>query len=201
MYAMSECLESFCNNRYFPTLWRYLRQNGEEPFLFFQELLAVCRQHNFFDLSATQELLARMLCMLAQGRADRDLLLELLRYDWLCCGHRFLPAFLEVRPLPELRAELRDRLPPGMEGGYTMRERSEFLKRGVFLELSAPAMAEIGLAQAAQAVTLCFLPDVTAGAGHHPRVVLLPLLGWGRPRCFCRQPPRRYGAWAGNSWT
>ena len=179
LYAMSECLESFCNNRYFPTLWRYLRQNGEEPFLFFQELLAVCRQHNFFDLSATQELLARMLCMLAQGRADRDLLLELLRYDWLCCGHRFLPAFLEVRPLPELRAELRDRLPPSMEGGYTMRERSEFLKRGVFLELSAPAMAEIGLARAAQAATLCFLPDVTAGAGRRPRVVVLPLLARG----------------------
>jgi len=179
LYAMGECLESFCNNRYFPTLWRYLRQNGEEPFLFFQELLAVCRQHNFFDLSATQELLARMLCILAQGRADRDLLLELLRYDWLCCGHRFLPAFLEARPLPELRAELRDRLPPSMEGSYSMRERSEFLKRGVFLELSALAMAEIGLAQAPQAATLCFLPEVTAGGGKRPQVLVIPERAWG----------------------
>ena len=145
LYALGECVESFHNNRYFPTLWRYLRKSGEEPFLFFQELLSVCRQHGFFDLSVTQELLARMLCELAQGRADRELLLELLRYDWLSCGHRFLPPSLEGRPLPEVRAELRDSLPPSMDGWYGARERSEFLKRGVFLELSARAGEEIGL--------------------------------------------------------
>ena len=174
LYALGECVESFCNNRYSPTLWRYLRKNREEPFLFFQRLLAVCQQHGFFDLSVTQELQARMLCILAQGRADRDLLLELLRYDWLCCGHRFLPAFLEARPLSELRAELRDRLPPSMDGSYSMRGRSEFLKRGVFLELSAFAMAETGLAQEAQAATICFLPEVTAGGGQRPQVVIMP---------------------------
>ncbi|MHB8790553.1 MAG: B12-binding domain-containing radical SAM protein [Desulfobulbaceae bacterium] len=174
LYVLGECVESFCNNRYFPTLWHYLRKNGEEPFLFFQGLAAICRQHNFFDLAVTQELLARMLEILAQGRADRELLLELLRYDWLGCGHRFLPPFLEARPLSELRAELRDTLPPSMEGGYSMRERSEFLKRGVFLELSGRAVAEIGLDRAAQAALLCFLPEVSAGSGRRPRLMILP---------------------------
>jgi hypothetical protein len=175
LHALGECLESFHNNRYFPSLWRYLRKSGEEPFRFFEGLLAVCRQHGFFDRSVTQELMARMLYELAQGRADRDLLLDLFRYDWLCCGHRFLPAFLEERPLAELRAELRGTLPPSLEGSYTLRERSEFLKRGVFLELSGRAMREIGLIRDAQAAMLCFLPEMRGGKDRCPRVVVLPV--------------------------
>lgn len=170
LHALGGCVEAFHNNRYFPTLWRYLRRSGEEPFSFFQGLLSVCRQHGFFDLSVTQELLARMLCELARGRADRELLLELMRYDWLCCGHRFLPASLEERPLSELRAELRYSLPPSMEGWYGARERSEFLKRGVFLKLSARAGEEIGLDREERTATVCFLPEDPPGTGRRIKI-------------------------------
>ena len=175
LHALGECVELFYNNQYFPTIWRFLRKSGEEPFSFFQDLLAVCRQHGFFDLSPTQELLTRMLCELARARADRDLLLEILRYDWLSCGHRFLPPFLETRPLAELRAELRGQLPPSMAGCYEVRERSEFLKRGMFLELSGRALAEVGQAGDGAAATVCFLPEERPGAAGRVRVLVLAL--------------------------
>ena len=175
LFALGECVEAFYNNRYFPSLWRYLRKSGEEPFSFFQGLLSVCRQHAFFDLSVTQELLARMLRELAQGRVDRELLLELMRYDWLSCGHRFLPPSLAARPLSDIRAELRGSLPPSMEGWYGARERSEFLKRGVFLELSARAGKEIGLDREGRAATVCFLPEDPHGSGKRVRVAVLDL--------------------------
>jgi hypothetical protein len=175
LYALGECLESFHNNRYFSSLWRYLRQSGEEPYQFFEGLLAVCREHGFFELAVTQELLARMLLELARGRADRSLFLELLRYDWLCCGHRFLPPFLEERPLADLRAELRETLPPSMAGIYTMRERSEFLKRAVFLKLSGGAVTAIGLEGAGPGSVLCFQPRLGAGDDRRPRVLTLPV--------------------------
>ena len=175
LHALGECVEAFHNNNYFPTLWRYLRRIGEEPFSFFHGLLSVCRQHGFFELSATQELLARMLCELAGDRSDRELLLELMRYDWLSCGHRFLPLFLEARPLAEVRAELRHSLPPSLDGWYNVRERSEFLKRGVFLELSGQAAEVIELSRAGRTVTAFFLLEENAGTGRRVRVAALDL--------------------------
>ena len=174
LHGLGACVEAFSNNRFFPTLWRYLRRSGEEPFAFFQGLLGLCREKGFFDLAATQELQVRMLCELAQGRLDRELLLELLRYDWLCCGHRFLPPFLEGRPLAELRAELRATLPPSMAGCYGLRERSEFLKRGMFLALSAAALAETGLRPGeGQGAIVCFQPVERDAAASRVAVLVL----------------------------
>lgn len=176
LHALGACVETFHNTRFFPSLWRYLRRSGEEPFVFFQDLLGVCRAGGFFDLAPTQELLARMMAELARSRPDRDLLLELMRYDWLACGHRFLPSFLEARPLSELRADLRRRLPASMEGCYDPRTRSEFLKRGMFLELSGPALAETGLGRSGgPGATLCFLPQAGAEAKRTTGVQVLAL--------------------------
>jgi hypothetical protein len=173
LHVFGEGVEAFHNNRYFRTLWRYILDTEEEPFQFFQDLLAVCRGHHFFDRSPTQELMARMLVELAAGRADGELLLEVLRYDWLRCGHRFLPAFLETTPLSELRAALREKLPPSLEGHYTVRERSEFLKRCVFLEMTVPALRQVGFAPRGDRAVVCFLPQQSGGVMHHCRTVLL----------------------------
>jgi radical SAM superfamily enzyme YgiQ (UPF0313 family) len=172
LHLFCECVEAFYNNRYFRAVWKYLIRRGEEPYSFFADLLAVCEQHRFFDLSPTQELLARMLCTLAEQRPDKALLTDLLRYDWLRCGHRFLPDFLEDIPLAEIRGVLRRTLPPSLDGRYDSRGRSEFLKRGVFLELSAAAVAQTGLGQERSAVA-CFLPKQTTRVLKHSRVVLL----------------------------
>ena len=173
LHVFGECVETFHNNRFFRTLWRYLLDTGEEPFQFFQALLAVCRRRHFFDHSPTQELMARLLAELAAGRPDQRLLLEILRYDWLCCGHRFLPDFLEAEPLAELRAVLRRDLPPSLDGHYSARDRSEFLKRCVFLEMTAPALRQIGFAPRGERGVVCFFPERTGGVMRHSRTELV----------------------------
>lgn len=173
LYLLGECVEAFYNNRYFRTVWKYLNRRGEEPYPFFAGLLAVCEQRRFFELSHTQELLAAMLCTFAEQRPDQALLIDLLRYDWLRCGHRFLPSFLEATPLAKLREGLRKTLPPSLDGCYDTRERGEFLKRGVFLELSAAAALHAGLEKRERSTIVCFLPEQTVGVLKHSRVVLL----------------------------
>lgn len=173
LYLLCECIEAFYNNRYFRTLWTYLVQRGEEGFSFFEKLLALCEQHQFFDLSHTQELLARILCKLAEQRPDRELVLDILRYDWLRCGHRFLPACLEEKPLAETRLTMRQILPPSMEGLYEPMGRSEFLKRGVFLKVSSGVLEVAGLDHKGLDAFVCFLPDQTTGVIKHSQVVLL----------------------------
>ncbi|MCL7489422.1 MAG: B12-binding domain-containing radical SAM protein [Desulfobulbaceae bacterium] len=173
LHLLCECVEAFYNNRWFRTLWKYINRGGEEPYSFFAGLLAVCEEHRFFDLSHTQELLARMLRTLAGQRSDQDLLVNLLRYDWLRCGHRFLPPFLEDKPLAETRAMLRRDLPPSLEGLYDSRGRSEFFKRGVFLELSAEAVDYAEPGRGDRPALACFLPEQTTGVIKHSRVVLL----------------------------
>lgn len=173
LHRFCECVESFYNNRYFRSIWAYLVVQGEEPAVFFQALLDVCEEHGFFDLSATQELLARMLALLARQREDGRLLMELLRHDWLRCGHRFLPSFLEERPLADLRRELRRTLPPSMEGLYDARSRGSFLKQGVFLELSGAALDQLKLEEGSRSGVACFFPDQTGGVIKHSRVGLI----------------------------
>ena len=173
LYLLSECIEAFYNNRYFRTLWKYLNHRGEEPYSFFESVLTVCKEHQFFNLSHTQKLLAGMLCNLAAQRPDKELFLDILRYDWLRCGHRFLPEFLEENPLAEVRTMLRQTLPPSMDGFYDSRGRSEFLKRGVFLELSAEAVEQVGLGKRDRSAITCFLPDQTTGVIKNSQVVLL----------------------------
>lgn len=173
LHELGECVEAFRNNRYFSSIWLYLDRKGEEPFQFFDQLRAVCRRHNFFDLSPTQELMARMLCELVKERPDQAVMRELLCYDWLRCGHRFLPDFLGAKPLAELRTELRNSLPASLEGLYAARQRTEFLKRGVFLELSAQALAEVGLDGGSGPAAVCFLPMPAAGVVKHCRVVVV----------------------------
>ncbi len=96
LYWFSEGVEKFHNNRYFVSLWHYLRRRQENIFAFFRELLAICHASGFFQLAATQELMCTKFVELVSGRDDRDLIVELLRYDWLRCGFRFLPECLKV---------------------------------------------------------------------------------------------------------
>ncbi len=145
LYALCECTESFYNNRFFRSLWQYLVQTREEPFAFFSELLQRCRQYNFFQLSQTHKLMTQILTELVQKRPDRELLLDLLRYDWLRCGHRNLPEYLTTTSQAELRNRLRTSLPQNVEGLFTYQTRVEFLKQASFVELSGEAMAFLGL--------------------------------------------------------
>lgn len=105
-------------------------------------------------------------------QSDGPLLLELLRYDWLRCGHRFLPEELCAAPPSALRDRLRQTLPEAIEGLFSSRTRTEFLKQTSLLELSAEAMAVLGLGERAGIVAL--LPEQTSGVLKHCRAVVLP---------------------------
>lgn len=177
LYWFCECVEKFHNNRYFVSVWRYLRRREEDSAAFFQGLLAVCRRNNFFGLAATQEFLCRLLCRYISERSDKPLLVELLRHDWLRCGHRFLPECLDVEEDVEPPAETKDRLyralPEELEGAYRRGEKNHFFKKAFCLQFSQAALRELGFQGPSAAGSVCFLGEREGGLFRFNRV--LPL--------------------------
>lgn len=163
LYWYSECVEKFMNNRYFVSLWRYLRRRREDIFTFFSDLLRLCEKENAFSYAPTQELLCSQLVKLFADRKDCELLMELLRVDWLRCGHRFLPDCLkrdEVdMQLQEAKEILSHRLPEEMDGLYTRGSRNKFFKKSCFLRISQNCLDEIGLMGKSSQPILCFLSE------------------------------------------
>ena len=163
LYWFSECVEKFINNRYFVSFWNYLRKKNEDIFVFFQELLAICQSSGFFQLAATQELMCTKLVELTSERDDRDVIIELLQYDWLRCGFRFLPACLKVdssKEQPEqTKSVLYQTLPAEMEGVYRKNNRNQFFRKSYFLRISQEALDEIGMGYNSGHSSLCFLQE------------------------------------------
>jgi len=167
LYWLCECVEKFVNNRYFPSFWEYLRRKGEDVFSFFQELAYCCQQENFFALAATQELMGRLLYQQVVKRGDSRLLLEILRYDWLRCGHRFLPSFLQVERTDEQPQAIKTQVHRhGMvEGGAESFACSDqgrtkrLFRQGLFLRFSRECLVELGLRCSGQSAVLVFLPE------------------------------------------
>jgi radical SAM superfamily enzyme YgiQ (UPF0313 family) len=162
LYWFSECVEKFVNNRYFVSLWQYLRSRREDSFAFFFQLLKLCHQRGFFQLAATQELMCSLIVALALRREDRGRIVELLRYDWLRCGFRFLPDCLAVEDASEqpeaTRSALYQLLPEEIAGVYGRANRNQFFRKSFFLKISAETLAELGLA-GSSAPSLCILAE------------------------------------------
>lgn len=167
LYWFSEVVEKFLNNRYFVSVWRYLRRRGEDVFAFFQGVLELSHSRGFFQLAATQELMCTILVQLAGERDDGHILVELLRYDWLRCGFRFLPDCLQETPFLELpeatRSALYQSLPGELTGVYNPASRNHFFRKSFFLRFSAEALAELGLGAKASSACLCFLAEREPG--------------------------------------
>jgi radical SAM superfamily enzyme YgiQ (UPF0313 family) len=163
LYWFSEGVEKFHNNRYFVSLWQYLRRRREDIFAFFQELVADCHATGFFQLAATQELMCTKLVELASRRHDRELIVELLRYDWLRCGFRFLPSCLGMdrgKEQPEeTKSRLYQTLPSEMDGVYRKNNRNQFFRKSYFLPISQIALREIGITTHGERPCLCMLPE------------------------------------------
>ncbi len=162
LYWFGECVERFYNNRYFPSLWSYLRDRGEDIPTFFLDLLAICHERSFFERAPTQEFLTDILLELTANRKDKSLIKELLRYDWLRCGHRFFPACLQAKRdetgLADLKKELYGTLPEHREGLYSKKERSTFMRKSLFVHFSADSLKILGYRVSAETGILCFLP-------------------------------------------
>jgi len=174
LYWLGECVEAFYNNRYFTTFFAHLRRSGEKAAAFFGGLLELCQSRDFFSRAATQELLTGLLADLVRDRDDGPLLLEILRYDWLRCGHRFMPAPLGESDLAECPRELARSLPPNLAPLYEYRNRSEFLKRHAFSRFSDRALAVFGWPEAVDYGVVAFLAEREESLFRHQRTILLP---------------------------
>jgi hypothetical protein len=160
LYWFCECVEKYHNNRYFVSLWQYLRHRGEDIAGFFQGLLAICREQGLFGLAATQELMCSLLCRFCADRTDEGLIRDLLRYDWLRCGHRLLPSCLSLETERELPEATKDRLYQSMskelDGVYGRGGKNHFFRRAVFLRLSIGAAGALGFDASGDGIDLCF---------------------------------------------
>jgi hypothetical protein len=148
-------------------------------FSFFQKLLPICLQENFFGLAATQDFMGQLLSQLVAEREDGPLLLEILRYDWLRCGHRFLPLFLQVA-LPEeqpqaVKNALYEQTATELIGLFDHGNRNQFFKKGFFLRFSGQCLRELGLRQDGEQAVIIFLPEREASLYRLQKIVVISL--------------------------
>jgi hypothetical protein len=177
LYWLCECVEKFHNNRYFFTFWRYLRERRQDIAGFFEDLLEVSRRHGFFQLAATQEFMSRLLCECVAGRPDAALIRDILRYDWLRCGHRFLPKELALAEGAEVPGEIRDRLyrtmPEELEGVYRRGEKNHFFRKVFCFSPSVELFPVIGLGGLPAGTALCFAAEREDSLFRFTRVIPL----------------------------
>ena len=175
LYWFGEVVEKFLNNRYFVSLWRYLRRQNEDISAFFVQLEALCQEQGFFQRAATHELLCDLLASCLAARDDAALILDLLRYDWLRCGHRQLPPCLALAAGAESPVATKEILyrqwPPAMVGFYDSGNRNLFFRRLSCLCLSAEALAELDLPSTGGG-RLGFLPERESSIHGHNMVLL-----------------------------
>lgn len=178
LYWFSECVEKFMNNRYFVSLWKYLRSRDEDIYAFFSKILKTCQESGFFQLAATQELMCKKIVEVIAARTDRTLIIDLLRYDWLRCGFRYLPdcikdEFWQARP-EETKSALYQSMPPELKGVYRKNNRNQFFRKSFFFQLSHEALVELNVASTIASDCLCVLPEREGGLYNFNRVLALP---------------------------
>ena len=140
LFHFGECFESFYNNRYFRTFFSFI--NKKEPtyiFSFFKELTNICLEENFFKLAKTQKFLCEILYKLSLKLEEKHIFREYLIYDWLLCGHRFLPDFFEIN-LNIYRDFIWKNLPEKISDVFDHHNRNDFFKRNVFYKFSPEFM-------------------------------------------------------------
>lgn len=160
-YWLGECIEQCHNNRYFPTLWRYFQQGGEDMATFFESLSKRFYEQGYFWKAATQKTLVRLLLEESSEREDFSLIRELICFDWLRCGQRFLPEPLQYmqESLDQLRRDLYHRLPQEVKNLYQARDRKTFIKTSVFHYFSAQTMIYTGQEPPSDQVLVGFLNE------------------------------------------
>jgi anaerobic magnesium-protoporphyrin IX monomethyl ester cyclase len=135
LYWLGECIEAFYNKGYFKTFFFYCIKQEKDMFLFFDQLVTLCLSKEFFSVAKTQHLMNDLLYSFIDYHEKRVLLREFLIFDWLHCGHRFLPEIFN-KNLKEDREFLWKNAPGEIEGLYTEKDRNLFFKRGIFYKFS-----------------------------------------------------------------
>ncbi len=175
LYWFSECVEKFCNNRYFPSLWSYLRRQDEDVSLFFSQLLRLALEERLFQLAPTQQFLCSILVAAISNREDEGLIRELLVYDWFRCGQKNLPDCLagSRKDGRSLRDGLYQDLAEEITGLYCKKNRNRFFKQTIFCQFSGQALKTTGYASDGGGC-LAFLLERETSLMRLQKTVLLP---------------------------
>jgi anaerobic magnesium-protoporphyrin IX monomethyl ester cyclase len=116
--------------------------------------------------------------MYCRDRDDYQVIVDLLRYDWLRCGFRKLPQSLACRPEEEEPDKTRNilfaGLPETLNGVFINRERNTFFKRSVFLRLNDKACSLLGIEHKGQGRRVGILAEREKSLHSHNRVIILP---------------------------
>jgi anaerobic magnesium-protoporphyrin IX monomethyl ester cyclase len=158
LFWFGQCVEAFYNNRYFRAFFRFLQRNGRNGFQFFLDLLESCRKQSFFNRARTQLLMSEILADYIRNDPKSELLKELLIYDWLRSGHRFLPDHLGPHVLKKVKNQLWRELPQEFLPFYNNVSRNNFFKQSLFVRFSGETLQELGLTDGQEGV-LCFLNE------------------------------------------
>ncbi len=164
LHWFGEMVEAFYNNRFFRKVWHYIRNNEKDFFGFFENLYSVCSRQGFFDLAKTQDKMSRMLFEAATDRVDREIFLEILRYDWLRSGRQSLPDFLCAATQNDVKKMLKKSLPQNMPGFYDPWSRNQFFRQCSFAIFSGEALKVLGFQHEKEKGIVIFLPKMTKGA-------------------------------------
>ncbi|MBU4260309.1 MAG: DUF4080 domain-containing protein [Proteobacteria bacterium] len=176
LFWFGECFEAFYNNRYFRAFFGFLQRNGRDGFQFFLDLLAACRKHHFFNRAKTQLLMSEILADFIRNDPMGGLLQELLIYDWLRSGHRFLPDHLGPHVLKQTKDQLWRELPQELLPFYNCVSRSNFFKLSLFVKFAGETLKELGLTNGEEGV-LCFLNEKENALLELHKVALIGPLG------------------------
>lgn len=173
LYLFGECVEAMYNNRFFRSFWSYLNRHEANASDFFMEILDISQRSEFAGRAKNQELLSKILFRFAKKRDEREVLSDILRHDWLSCGHRFLPDHLNRTEDRDLRRIVSLRLPQNLPPIFSYRSRAEFIKRCMFLQMCPASRRHLNLPEDEEGC-LCFLAARDSGIFSLQRTIWLP---------------------------
>ncbi|MCB2181479.1 MAG: DUF4080 domain-containing protein [Desulfobulbaceae bacterium] len=178
LYLFGECVEAFYNNRFFKSFFKYIQNSGRNGFHFFMELVTFCNRENFFERAKNQRFMSQLLYSFSKQLVPHSSILqELLVFDWLHSGNRFLPnhlSSLQTAPKDE-RNRLWHSLPQDLPPFYSSKTRNHFFKQSFFLSFSREVLAELEFDPGEKnRGTLCFLIDKESSVMDYCKVLLVP---------------------------
>ena len=175
LHLFGECVEAFYNNRYFRTVLLYIKETREDYFEFFDALLSVAQKREFFSRAPTQELLSSLLFELCRTMEDSRILHDLLAFDWLRCGHRYLPEHLQHVDTVAVRKKLQRIMAQNCPPLFDYQSRAEFFKKGIFARFDAETLRYTGLTADGDGGYVGFLPQTQTRVHTFQKAVILPV--------------------------
>ncbi len=156
LYWFSECVEAFYNTRFFKSFFALIHESEDNYFLFFNQLLTRCLNTDFFRQAKTQKRMNSLLLELTKNHPEEKTLKELLIFDWLHSGHRFLPDNLNPENLNREKKNFWENMPQNREPLYTYKTRNHFFKQSLFMRFSNTTLKAAGFGDQENGV-VCFL--------------------------------------------